>query len=212
MEFAEATLKLISQISAFMRFFVPGYIFISCFNFTACLEKEEKIEYLLVKSIAFSYIISTVLDAINKIDLTKCVFKFKPLNGIIEWIQINGIMFLLISAIILGFLIGKASGWNWIQRIVSCLFRRDTTDNVFTYIWRNIGKGKIVCAKFSLKAHPDYIYEGQIEKICTVYKNPIIVFRYYKCDKINVDLSNVDQGRIIVPYSDIDIFEILINE
>lgn len=64
-------ISVLNSITAFAQYFVPGYIFLSCFNFSSATKNRDGIELLLLKSVTFSYIIFTTCYY-----LANCTFSF----------------------------------------------------------------------------------------------------------------------------------------
>ena len=52
-------ISILNSITAFAQYFVPGYIFLSCFHFSSAIKSRDRFEILLLKSVTFSYIIFT---------------------------------------------------------------------------------------------------------------------------------------------------------
>ena len=61
----EIILDVIANITGFMTYFAPGYLFISEYNYAACLERETEKEYLIIKSISISYLLYTMASYIG---------------------------------------------------------------------------------------------------------------------------------------------------
>lgn len=192
----EIILDVIANITGFMTYFASGYIFISGFNYAACLERETEKEYLIIKSISISYLLYTVVNYIG----TK-------LN--IEFLLIQVITF--ICAILLGLMLGRIHRAKWANQVSLFLFKREMTNNIFVELWeRARDKDAIVCVTLTMKDSIG-IYEGQLYKVSSYNKNPEILLSYYTCYdnkmKIVSDYSNTENVNLLVRYSDIQRFE-----
>lgn len=192
----EIILDVITNITGFMTYFAPGYIFISGFNYAACLERETEKEYLIIKSISISYLLYTVVNYIG----TK-------LN--IEVLLIQVITF--ICAILLGLMLGRMHRAKWANQVSLFFFKREMTNNIFVELWESArDKDAVVCVTLTMKDGIG-IYEGQLYKISSYNKNPEILLSYYTCYdntmKIISDYSNTENVNLLVRYSDIQRFE-----
>ena len=94
----EIILDIIANITGFMTYFAPGYLFMSGYNYAACLERETEKEYLIIKSISISYLLYTMASYIGV-----------KLN--IEALLIQVITF--ISAILFGLILGRMHRTRW---------------------------------------------------------------------------------------------------
>ena len=50
----EGLIKILNGITVFAQYFVPGYIFLSCFYFSSAIKNKDGIEIQLIKSVTFS--------------------------------------------------------------------------------------------------------------------------------------------------------------
>lgn len=192
----EIIMDIIANITGFITYFAPGYIFISGFNYAACLERETEKEYLIIKSISISYFFYTLTSYVG----TKYNF---------EVLLIQVITF--IDAILLGLIFGRIHRTKWANKISLFLFKREMTNNMFVELWERANDSDaIVCVTLTMKDNVG-IYEGQIYKVSSYNTNPEILLAYYICyDKdINVisDYSNTENAIVLVHYSDIQKFE-----
>lgn len=189
-------MEVIANITGFITYFAPGYIFTSCFNYVACLEREREKEYLFIKSISISYFFYTITSYIG----TK-------LN--LEDLLIQVITF--ISAILLGLIFGRIHRTKWANQVSLFLFEREMTNNIFVELWEEANsKDAIVCVTLTMKNNID-IYEGQISKVSSYNNNPEILLSYYSCYDKNMniisDYSDTENTNLLVHYSDIQKFE-----
>ncbi len=192
----EIILDVITNITGFMTYFAPGYIFISGFSYAACLERETEKEYLIIKSISISYLLYTVASYIG----TK-------VNVEVLLIQVMTFIF----AILLGLIFGRMHRTKWANQVSLFLFKREMTSNMFVELWeRTCDKDVIVCVTLTMKDNFG-IFEGQIYKVSSYNKNPEILLSYYICYdnnmKIISDYSNTETINLLVHYSDIQKFE-----
>lgn len=189
-------LDIIANITGFMTYFAPGYIFISGFNYAACLERETEKEYLIIKSISISYLLYTMASYIGN--------KFNVDVLLIQFIT-------FVCAILLGVILGRIHRTKWANQLSLFLFKREMTNNIFVELWeRARDKDAIVCVTLTMKDSIG-IYEGQIYKVSSYNKNPEILLSYYICYdnkmKIISDYSSTENVNLVVHYSDIQRFE-----
>lgn len=192
----EIIMDIIANITGFITYFAPGYIFISGFNYAACLERETEKEYLIIKSISISYLFYTLTSYVGT--------KYN-----LEVLLIQVITF--IGAILLGLIFGRIHRTKWANKISLFLFKREMTNNMFVELWERANDSDaIVCVTLTMKDNVG-IYEGQIYKVSSYNTNPEILLAYYICyDKdLNVisDYSSTENSSLLVHYSDIQKFE-----
>lgn len=192
----EIIMDIIANITGFITYFAPGYIFISGYNYAACLERETEKEYLIIRSISISYLFYTLTSYVGT--------KYN-----LEVLLIQVITF--INSIVLGLIFGRIHRTKWANKISLFLFKREMTNNVFVELWERANDSDaIVCVTLTMKDNVG-IYEGQIYKVSSYNKNPEILLTYYICyDKdMNVisDYSNMENASLLVHYSDIQRFE-----
>lgn len=197
----ETIMDIIANITGFITYFAPGYIFISGFNYAACLERETEKEYLIIKSISISYLFYTLTSYVGT--------KYN-----LEVLLIQVITF--IGAILLGLMFGRIHRTKWANKISLFVFKREMANNMFVELWERANDtDAVVCVTLTMKNNVG-IYEGQIYKVSSYNINPQILLSYYVCyDKdMNVisDYSNTENANLLVHYSDIQKFEFeLIN-
>lgn len=192
----EIIMDIITNITGFITYFAPGYIFISGFNYAACLERETEKEYLIIKSISISYLFYTLSSYVGT--------KYN-----LEVLLIQVITF--IGAILLGLILGRIHRTKWANKISLFLFKREMTSNMFVELWERANDSDaIVCVTLTMIDNVG-IYEGQIYKVSSYNTNPEILLSYYICyDKdMNVisDYSNTENTCLLVHYSDVLKFE-----
>lgn len=196
----EIIIDLIANITSFITYFIPGYIFISCFNYTSCLPRESEMEYLFIKSISFSYIFYVATS-----------FLGRKMNMSMSSIQV--ITFL--EVIVFGCVFGRLHRTEWVNKLSIFLFKRRMSNNIFVDIWEESNKNDtIVFAKLILKDNLG-TYKGQIKKIELYNNDPAITLSYYSyCDANNehiCDYSSMDHANVIVKYSEVQLFEYVLN-
>lgn len=192
----EIIMDIIANITGFITYFAPGYIFISGFNYAACLERETEKEYLIIKSISISYFFYTLTSYVGS--------KYN-----LEVLLIQVITF--IGAMLLGLIFGRIHRTEWANKFSLFLFKREMATNMFVELWERANDSDaIVCVTLTMKDNVG-IYEGQIYKVSSYNTNPEILLSYYICyDKnMNVisDYSNTEYASLLVHYSDIQKFE-----
>ena len=195
-QMSEIIMDIIANITGFITYFVPGYIFISCFNYTACLQRETEQEYLIMKSISISYIIYV---------LTSYVGTVFSINIFV--IQ----MATFIVAILLGLVFGRIHRVPWANEVSLLLFKREMANNLFVELWEKANDNNaVICATLTMKDNLG-IYEGQIYKVSSYNNNPEILLAYYICYDCNMniisDYSSIDNANLVVRFSDIQRFE-----
>lgn len=192
----EILMEILSNITGFITYFVPGYIYISCFNYTACRNRESEIKYLIIKSIAISYLFYVIISLIgNYFNL--------------ELFVVQLITFIFASVV--GLIFGRISRTKWINNILLTLFKREIENNLFVNLWEEANeKDCILYVEITMK-DLNLKYTGQILKVSSYNDNPEITLVYYTCLDSNNNLisdnSNFDDNGMIIYYSDIKLFE-----
>lgn len=192
----EIIMDIIANITGFITYVAPGYIFMSGFNYAACLERETEKEYLILKSISISYLFYTVISYLGS--------KFN-----IDVLLIQVITFM--CAIFWGLVFGRIHRTEWANKISLFLFKREMANNMFVELWEKAKENDaIVCVSLAMKNNLG-IYEGQIYKVSSYNKNPEILLSYYICYDCNMnvisDYSSIENTNLLVHYSDIQKFE-----
>lgn len=191
----EKVLEIILNITGFVTYFVPGYIYIACFNYCSCRNRESEIKHLVIKSIAISYFIYVIISAIGKL-----------LKLDSQVVQILTFIF----AVLLGLVFGRISRTIWANKVSSVLFKREITNNLFVNLWEQANKEKCVVYVNMTMKDTNLIYEGQISRVSSYNDNPEITLAYYICFdnnmKVILDKSNSENDCMVVYYSDIKKF------
>lgn len=193
---SEIVMDIIANITGFITYFAPGYIFICCFNYAACVQREAEKEYLIIKSISISYLFYVLVSYVGNII---------GLNTL----AIQTVTFII--TVLLGLIFGRVHRTQWANRISLFLFKREMTNNLFVELWESANDNNcVVCVTFTMKDKLG-IYEGQIDKVSSYNSNPEIMLSYYICYDCNrqliSDYSNVENAKLLVRYSDIQKFE-----
>lgn len=193
-------IEIINNITSFVQYFATGFLFFGAYNFAACLQREEQSEYFIVKGITASFMINSVVT---------CLFEYFDKDS--RWYYIV----LIIVAGILGLLLGRARRVVWIRTIIQKIFQRTVSDNVFVLMWESTLKETCLCIRFKLKDDPNY-YEGQVDKISSIYQDPTILLKYYVIEDENGNakrnFSECDCARMIVKWSQMEKIEIAFEE
>lgn len=189
-------MDIIANITGFITYFAPGYIFLSCFNYTACFQREKEKEYLIMKSISISYLFYVLVSFIGD------VFCLSILA-----IQ----MATFIAASLLGLVFGRVHRKQWANKVSLILFKREMTSDLFVELWEKANDNNaVICVTLTMKDNLG-IYEGQIYKVSSYNNNPEILLTYYTCYDYNMhvisDYSEIDNASLLVRYSDIKRFE-----
>lgn len=188
-------MEIISNITGFITYFVPGYIYISCFNYTACRSREPEIKYLIIKSIAISYLFYVIISSIGN------YFN-------IELLVVQLITFIFAS--IVGLILGRLSRTKCINKISLSLFKREIENNLFVNLWEEANKKECVIHVEITMKDCNLIYKGQIFKVSSYNDDPEITLIYYTCLDSNNNLisdnSNFDDKGMVIYYSNIKFF------
>ena len=193
---------LINNIPELLNYFVPGYIFISIYNFM--LLKKANVQegnFIILKSIAISYILKTLYDKIiTQWEIEVLYVEIDPLLNVI---------ILLFISLILGYLLGLI-GYSPVAN--KFLLRFGIHRTVKENIWANVIKKGHYIRVFKKDYSKSYC--GQ----CTFYENdtrePIIVLSRYVIYNDNAevicDYSNDDTASIVLNLKDferVDVFD-----
>lgn len=193
---SELFTSILANITGFITFFAPGYIFICCYNYTSCLPRETEKEYLVLKCISLSYLLYVTVSYIGNL------LHF-------ETVIIQIITFL--CAIILGLLFGRIRRTNIANKISVLIFGREMSNNFFVDLWEKATDSKCVVIVTCTMKDNIGIYEGQIYKVSSYNANPKILLSYYICYDNNMktlcDYSNDENSHLLINYSDIQRFE-----
>lgn len=189
-------ISLISNITAFITYFAPGYLLIACYNFTACRQREKEIEYLIIKSISLSYLLFVFVSYIGKslkFDTTTIQF------------------FTFILAVIVGLVFGRINRTNWINNISLFLFKREVTNSFFVELWKKAyGQKSVVCLTIQKKNKTE-MYSGQVYKVSFYNTYPLIYLKFYTCyDEDGIIVSDCSDNAdlyLLISYDDIEHFE-----
>lgn len=192
----DTALDLISDITSFMNFFVPGYIALGCFHFVSCRPREDSIEYLLIKCISISYFITTFCVAIDSA---------VPSTDL-------HIFLIIISSIISGVFAGVIRRCKIIKKIIKRCFKREIFDDTFISLWEQVDDSDTEALLVRLTLKDDaYVYEGQLDRVTSLHRNPTLIITYYVIrdgEKVVDDFSRIDGMEMIVPYENISKFEV----
>lgn len=189
---SDLVVNILANITGFITYFAPGYIFLGCYNYVSCTMREIEKEYLVLKCVSISYlfyVLSSFFGSLHNLDN----------------IAIQAITFL--SAMFFGLLFGRIHRTQFANKISLFCFKREMTNNLFVELWEKAtDKNCVVLVTFTMKNNIG-IYEGQIYKVLSYNTNPNIILSYYICYdnemKILCDYTDDDNSLIIVNYSDI---------
>lgn len=175
-------------------------MFFGAYNFAACLQREEQSEYFIVKGVTASFIINSMVTYF---------FEYFGKDSRYYYIL------LIIVAGILGLSLGRAWRFIWLREIIQKIFQRTVSDNIFVLMWEFTLKGQCLCIRFKLKDDLNY-YEGQVDKISSIYQDPAILLKYYIIEdengKVKHNFSECDCARMIVKWSQMAKIEIAFEE
>lgn len=189
-------MEIINNIASFVQYFATGFLFFGAYNFAACLQRESQSEYFIVKGITASFIINSVVS---------CIFE-----NFVNMSQYYYVV-LVSTACISGLFLGRARRFAWVRSISKKIFQRTASENIFVLMWESTLREKSLFIRFKLKNDANY-YEGQIERISSVYQEPVIWIKYYVIEDENGnkkrDFSECDCARMIVNWSQMEKIEI----
>lgn len=193
---------LIKNIPELLNYFVPGYIFISIYNFMLLKKANvQESNFIILKSIAISYILKTLYDKIiTQWEIEVLYVEIDPLLNV---------TILLFISLILGYLLGLI-GYSPVAN--KFLLRFGIHRTVKENIWANVIKKGHYIRVFKKDYSKSYC--GQ----CTFYENdtrePIIVLSRYVIYNDNADVicdySNDDTASIVLNLKDferVDVFD-----
>ena len=193
---------LIKNIPKLLNYFVPGYIFISIYNFMLLKKANvQESNFIILKSIAISYILKTLYDKIiTQWEIEVLYVEIDPLLNV---------TILLFISLILGYLLGLI-GYSPVAN--KFLLRFGIHRTVKENIWANVIKKGHYIRVFKKDYSKSYC--GQ----CTFYENdtrePIIVLSRYVIYNDNADVicdySNDDTASIVLNLKDferVDVFD-----
>ncbi|MBE6949516.1 MAG: hypothetical protein E7456_06690 [Ruminococcaceae bacterium] len=192
-----SVMEIIAGITGFMQFFVPGYVFMSCYDFASCSKREEHAHYLIIKSIAISFVFSLIVRLIS------------------TYVTLSDELLLvldLLTAAVLGLIFGRLHRSKWVKAVANFLFKRGFANSEFAELWETAlaEKHQAVCLLLSLKSD-DNTYEGQLDTVISVNTNPKIFLTNYICTApdgtVLCDYSNDPDYKMVIRYDDIKKFE-----
>lgn len=192
----EQMINLLKNITGFMTCFVPGYIFISCFNFASCRKRDSDVKYVVINSIAISFFIRLIIQLLRN-----------HFNWSSFYLQI--LMFL--TSVIGGLIIGRVVRTEIINSVSVVLFKRDIESNQFIRLWEEANKSDcVVYATINMKKD-SVVFEGQIKRI-NIYASDLEIILAYFCVTDNKkgkleDNHNNDKVFAMINYSNIDSFK-----
>lgn len=193
-------LKIITHITEFIQYFATGFLFFGSYSFAASLPREKQSEYFIVKGITASFVIN-VIDC----------WAFDAFKISSQYFQ----MTLVISAIIFGLFLGRARQFKWVRTVIEKMFGRTVDDNLFILIKNSANPEKCVSVRFTIK-DDGKSYEGQIDKISGIHKEPVIFLKYYmikdQAGNEEVDFSECDCAYMIVKWSQMENVQIAYEE
>lgn len=192
----EIVMDIINNVTGFISYFAPGYIFLGCYCYASCKEREEQTEYLVIKCISISYVLLIVSQMIGR-------FRNWTTLGV------QGLSFSL--AILTGFILGRFHRSSIANQISLDFLDRELSNSIFLDLWERANNlDAVIYVVLTLKDGKG-IYEGQISKIISYNNNPALQLAYYKILDTNnnlvSDCSDVDTAEVVIQYSDIEKFE-----
>lgn len=202
MIFIDWIVKLIDKIPDILLFIVPGYIFVSIFNFILFKDKRNdensQTNFIILKSISISYIFKLFLDKIKTITcLSKCSID-DSLNAII----------LVVACLLISYvtaLICRTKSFN--KFLLKIGIRRTINSD----IWLDIVSDGCWLRVFSKDEQKSYLGQCRFHES---HKNePIIVLiKYQILDEYNdviCDYSNNVNRKIVLNLKDFERVEVV---
>lgn len=201
----EITVELIKSIIEFMRYFAPGFIFLGCMNFASCKKREERVEYLIISSIAISFIISTISGYIVGVlsHYNGRIYLFSDI-----WFSVQAAVSIALS-IFLGLTAGMLRRRRRINRLLQALFHRDFRNDFFVYLKDEMTKEYGTLFVRIKRRNDPCIYVGQIERVLNPIEKPVLIMFNYACydEKGRKTAHRDGEYRFVVNYEDIESFE-----
>ena len=99
---SDLIVNILANITGFITYFAPGYIFISCYTYSSCSQRETEKEYLVLKCVSLSYLLYVTSGYFGEF--------YHIENSLIQVIT-------FISAILLGLLFGRLRRTTWANKI-----------------------------------------------------------------------------------------------
>lgn len=198
--------NILDIIPAFMRYFVPGYLFLAVRNFAVYEKPEEQTEYFFIPCVVSSYVFSTLWESLMEA-------MRMPSEGACLIVREDGVFLL---AILFGLLFGLTAKCEKFNALTSALFGRTLSDNLFLELQKQQAKadkeGKNQILYVRLKDSSN-IYRAQIYDVVSPHENPILRLKYYtvrdeRGNAIGLDHKDDENFELIIPYSDILTLEI----
>ncbi len=158
---------IIDNITGFMIYFVPGYIFWTVYNFVAVRPREGTPEYLIIKSIAASFILNISLQR---------------LEVITRWTYLNQYysMILVAAAVFWGALCGAFRKSEKLAKNASSILKHDFDDDLFFRLWRDTKKATVV-GVILRNQETKQIIIGQLLRVQEYFKRePVITLAFYQ--------------------------------
>ncbi len=189
--------EIISILFGVLMFFVPGYIFLSCYNFVSCSRREDKAHYIIIKCIAISFVFSLGAGLINSLFI---------LNEVLLLILD------LVAAALLGLLFGRLHRCRLFKKLVNKLFRRGFANSEFVELWETaiIEKHHGVYLQLKLK-NDENTYEGLLDTVIAVNSDPKIFLTRYICTTPNGNeirnYADDPDFKMVIKTSNIERFE-----
>lgn len=201
----EIAVELIRSITEFMRYLAPGFIFLGCMNFASCRKREERVEYLIISSIALSFVISTFSSTIVGV-LSYYDERFYLFSNI--WFSVQSMLSLALS-VFLGLAAGMLLRTKQANRLSQVLFHRDFRDVFFVYLKDELTKEYAALFVRIKQKNDPCIYVGQIERVLNPIEKPVIILFNYACydEKGRKTAHRDGECRFLVNYEDIESFE-----
>lgn len=193
-------IALIDRIPDILVYVVPGFVFVKIYSFIKFkdeCEEQNKTEFVVLKSIAISYIFKSVWDfAYTSFDLEN------PLYYSVYLVT------MLVSSVLLSYIFYVVGSSELIGKLLNKLkIRRTTNDN----IWVDIIKDGTCLRVFSNDGKKSYY--GFCD-ICELHsREPIVVLSRYRIldnqDNVIFDGTDNKSSRMILNLKDFEIIEVV---
>lgn len=189
--------NVLGNIGLFMRYFAPGFIFISCMDYVRLQKREQDTAYLAAKCISVSFILTTLSETCLGTDAA-CAF----------W--------LLVLSVISGVLVGLLFKCQPFQKYTEKHFQQNSNQSLFVEMLRS-GQSKIGL-RIKVKDDP-YDYYGTLKKVINPYDKPILIISRYSIidprqgqGKIIFDNRDNKSMFIVIDFSNVEHFEFITKE
>ena len=109
--------EILNQIPIILEYFIPGFVFLTLFNFFTSRKSEK---YQLITSVVISYIIKSSLSILHTVMLTHVIFRTS-----------EKVIILVINSIVTAILLSVVYKSKWLQHILIKIGNNTVHDNIW---------------------------------------------------------------------------------